>query len=196
MNDNARPKLQPESWLEEHGDVLYRYALARTGRRDVAQDLVQETLLAAWQGQKNFHGDASERTWLVGICRHKIVDHFRQTARRDAGLTSWQPDSAEEADFFNSNGSWRHPPGAWDHEPLGTVEAQGFLQVLQQCMAGLPTAQRECFELRELAETSTEDASHALGVSLSHLHVLLHRARLGLRRCLEKHWFTREASRS
>lgn len=195
MSDSARSKLQPESWLEEHGDVLYRYALARTGRRDVAQDLVQETLLAAWQGQKNFLGDASERSWLVGICRHKIIDHFRQSARRDAALTDWPRDSGEQADCFKPNGSWRHPPGVWDHGPLGTVEAEGFLQVLQQCMAGLPAAQRECFELRELAETPAEDAGRALGVSLNHLYVLLHRARLALRRCLEKHWFAREASR-
>lgn len=196
MDDNTRSRLKPEAWLEKHGDVLYRYALARTGRSDIAQDLVQETLLAAWQGQHKFHGEATERTWLVGICRHKIVDYFRQSARRDAGLADWQPDDIEDTDFFHSNGSWRHPPGAWDHEPLGTVEAEGFVKTLQHCIADLPAAQRECFELRELAETSTQDVSLTLGVSLNHLYVLLHRARLGLRRCLEQHWFNNEASRS
>jgi len=196
LDDNTQYRLKPEAWLEEHGDVLYRYALGRTGRRDVAQDLVQETLLAAWQGQNNFQGEATERTWLVGICRHKILDHFRLSEERDSSLSNWQLDSANDTDFFNSNGSWRHPPGAWDHEPLGHVEAEGFLEILQHCIADLPAAQRECFELRELAETSTQDASRTLGVSLNHLYVLLHRARLELNRCLEKHWFKREVSRS
>lgn len=196
MDDTSSPQLQPEAWLDKHGDVLYRYALARTGRRDLAQDLVQDTLLAAWQGQKSFNGGASERTWLVGICRHKIQDHFRQSVRHDVGQTEAPAASSTEGDFFKPNGTWRDPPGTWDYEPLRMVEAEGFLQTLQQCMASLPSAQRECFELRELAETPTEEASDTLGVSLNHLYVLLHRARLNLRQCLEKHWFAHEESRS
>lgn len=191
-----RPPLRPGAWLEEHGDVLYRYALVQTRRPDIAQDLVQETLLAAWRGQSAFKRKASERTWLIGICRHKTLDYFRQSAREARAPRTPQVESIEEAEFFQSDGTWRSPPAAWDWDPLRQVQAEGFLAVLQQCLAALPTAQRECFELRELGEIETGDVSQLLGVSRNHLYVLLHRARLRLRRCLETHWFEGEENQS
>src|SRR5262245_48628437 len=80
-NPDSKPLLDPTYWLEHHGDYLYRYALTRVRERSVAEDLLQETLLAAMGGFQEHEGRSSERTWLVGIMRHKIVDHFRRLAR-------------------------------------------------------------------------------------------------------------------
>lgn len=189
MGEDFQQGLQPEKWLDEHGNALYRYALSRTGRADAAQDLVQETLLAAWKGRDGFQGVSTERTWLLGICRHKTLDYLRQSMRIGATAVSADAEYATEHEFFTQRGAWRHPPGAWVNDPLGEAEAEGFWTVLQDCVSALPESQRESFVLRTLSEVDASDASTVLGVSPNHLYVLLHRARLRLRRCLQEHWF-------
>jgi len=194
VDESRQLRLQPDQWLDEHGDVLYRYALARAGRADVAQDLVQETLLAAWQGRDRFQGKASERSWLLGICRHKALDHLRRAGRdvmRDnaAGAV----DDAETA-YFTDKGAWRQPPAAWSTDPLSEAEAEAFLQALQQCLSALPEAQRDGFSLHSLEGLEPAQVSSALNISVNHFYVLLHRARLALRRCLQQRWFGREGA--
>ena len=89
MNSSADQKadlpLQPETWVDEHADVLFRYALLRVRRSEVAEDLVQETFLAALHGRETYSGKSSVRTWMIGILRHKILDYFRRTAREQSG---------------------------------------------------------------------------------------------------------------
>lgn len=189
LDDRPEQRLQPEKWLDAHGDVLYRYALAKTGRADIAEDLVQETLLAAWQGRGSFQGSASERAWLLGICRHKTLDHFRKARRGEASAFDSTLECPEDEEFFTAAGSWRHPPDAWAADPLNEAEAEGFWHALLDCVSQLPEAQRESFLLQALSELEPAEASGALSVSINHLYVLLHRARLRVRRCLDKHWF-------
>src|SRR5215218_10549615 len=71
----------PRAWLADHGDYLYRYALAAARDREAAEDLVQETLLAAWRARAEFAGRASERTWLTAILKRKAVDWLRRRVR-------------------------------------------------------------------------------------------------------------------
>src|SRR5688500_10622854 len=71
----------PERWLDDHGDYLFKYAVFRLRDDIVAEDAVQETFLAALKAYENFEGRGSERTWLVGILKHKIIDHFRRVGR-------------------------------------------------------------------------------------------------------------------
>ncbi|WP_018719141.1 RNA polymerase sigma factor [Arhodomonas aquaeolei] len=187
--------LDPEHWLDAHGDALYRFALRRTGDPDVAEDLVQETLLAAWHGAADYRGDASERTWLTGILRRKVVDFLRKMSRDPARNVAPPGDNGDDGDDFDSRGNWRFIPGPWGDDPLSTNEAEAFMDVLDDCLAGLSHAQRGSFVLREVDNVRVKDASEALGVSVNHVYVLLHRARLGLRRCLERHWFGGPAKR-
>jgi len=183
---HAVPRIDPERWLEEHGDVLYRFALLRTGDPDTAEDLVQDTLLAAWRNHASYRGDASERTWLTGILRHKIADRLRGAAgsfNADAG-------AGIEEGLFRADGTWRTAPGSWGEEPISDAQAEAFMDAVAGCLGELAPNQRSCFVLRELDDVDTEEASRQLGVSAGHLYVLLHRARLALRRCLELHWFS------
>ena len=192
MDDSRHLRLRPDQWLDEHGDALYRYALARTGRTEVAQDLVQETLLAAWQGRDRFQGTASERSWLLGICRHKALDHLRRVGRDVMRDNAAGAVEGAEATYFTDKGAWRQPPSAWSTDPLDEAEAQAFLQALQQCLSALPEAQRDGFSLHSLEGLEPAQVSTTLDISVSHFYVLLHRARLGLRRCLQRRWFGRE----
>lgn len=185
------PELEPDEWLERHGDALFRYALLCVGRRDAAEDLVQETLLAAWRGRDNFRGTAAERTWLIGILKHKVDDHFRRAGREP---TTVDVEAIEEA-LFDASGHWDTKPSQWADDPAAQLEAERFLEVLQRCLALLPENQRASFVLREMEDVDLDGICKVLAVSATNLYVLLHRARLRVRQCLETQWFNAGTNR-
>jgi len=188
---SVRPigELDAEQWLEAHGDALYRYALHRTGNPDTAEDLVQETLLAAWRGRDSYQGGSSERTWLTGILRHKIADHLRRGSRQDAMKRDLRDEGSIEDALFKGDGAWRAPPTHWGDDPLALNEAEAFASAISDCLDELSPTQRASFTLREFEDVGVDEASRTLGITANNLYVLLHRARLAIRRCLEVHWF-------
>jgi RNA polymerase sigma-70 factor (ECF subfamily) len=175
-------------WLAEHGDYLYRYALVRLRDPYLAEDAVQETLLAALQGS-GYAGDSSPRTWLTGILKHKIIDHFRR-AQREVPLEAPE-EIAEEApgmdEFFSEDGHWTEPPQTWG-DPGGLLQQEQFLQALQECMDRLPKSQARLFLLREVIEEDNEEICKELDITPTNAWVMLYRARMGLRKCLEMNW--------
>lgn len=183
----------PETWLDEHGDALYRFALVRLRNPHKAEEAVQETLLAGLQARDQYAESAKVRTWLIGILKHKIVDQFRRDARElaldDEGI---DPDDIgrEMEDSFSSSGRWAARLADWG-SPDATLENEQFWRILQQCMDGLPERLRQLFYLRELMEESTDSICHELDISASNLWTMLYRARMGLRKCLEHHWARR-----
>jgi len=180
-------QLNPKLWLKEHGDYLFRYALSRLHDTDLATDMVQETLLAAWRGHTRFNGDSTLRTWLVGIMKHKIIDHIRKEIRHRKISERLENDPTSA--HFSEDGSWQHSPSAWRDNPEALCDNQEFRQVLQECLSHLPAKQRHVFEMRELNGDDSESICNAHDITPTHLHVLMHRARLALQTCLQKHWF-------
>jgi RNA polymerase sigma-70 factor, ECF subfamily len=179
----------PEVWLEQHGDALYRYAYYRLNDAALAEDLVQETLLAALQAQDSFAGRSTERTWLTGILKNKLIDHLRKHAREQTIDTSPGSDEDFDALFENDNWShWKTPPSVWDN-PSAALEQQQFWTVFSDCLGALPARQAEAFTLCELEGLDGAEVCKVLGIATTNVWVLLHRARLRLRECLENHWF-------
>lgn len=186
----------PERWLDEHGDALFGFAYLRLRDRDAAEDLVQDTLLAAWRGRASFAAHSSERTWLVGILKHKLADHWRRAGREQRhaaplGTEALDPELLDALFDDARRGHWRAPPSAWS-DPDAALEQRQFWQVFNACVAALPPAQAQAFSLCELDGLRGEEACKAMGVAATNLWVMLHRARLRLRACLEKNWFVRE----
>lgn len=189
----------PVTWLGEHGDYLYSYALSRIGDAHVAEDLVQETLLAAMQSRDGFDNRASLRTWLTSILRNKIVDHWRKSKRteRAAGVSADDDASDERLERFadsqfDKRGKWRVLPGRWGKsagDPGEQLDSEEFRAALRSCLEGLPPRPAEVIDLVERRGMSLAEMSNILGVSATNAGVLLHRARLALRRCLELNWF-------
>jgi RNA polymerase sigma-70 factor (ECF subfamily) len=185
----ARPGFEPDRWVDDHGDVLFRYAMPRVRDTAVAEELVQETFLAALQARGSFGGRSSERTWLVGILKHKIVDHFRRTSReRPASDDDFVPSAI--ADLYDENRYWHHDDGPtdWGPGPAEALERAEFVAQLDDCLGELPTRLAAAFTLREVEELTSEEICKVLGVTTTNLWVMLHRARAHLRRCLELHW--------
>ncbi len=179
-----------DQWLTLYGDVLYRYALSRVMKSSVAEDLVQETLLAALKARKNYAGAASTRTWLIGILKHKIIDFFRQQIRENnQSLNDEQQDI--EALIFDQEGHWRQSIKPLS-VPEEAIQQQQFLKVLQSCIEALPLKQARLFVLRELEGLNNERLCETLEISsMNHLWVMMSRARLQLRECLETRWLNK-----
>jgi RNA polymerase sigma-70 factor (ECF subfamily) len=188
---NSPPKLDAERWVEEYGDVLFGFAAARVRDRVIAQDLVQETFLAAIKASENFAGRSTERSWLFGILRNKLVDYYRRQSRETA-LADLEPTLPEEEGAFGRSGlskdGWVLAPKAWE-TPDETLVSKEFQEVFRGCLSRLPDKVAQVFLLREVDGVSSQEICKDLGVSPNNFWVMLHRARMGLRRCLEAHWF-------
>ena len=180
-----RAPTDPATWLDRYGDVLFRQAVLRVRRRDVAEDLVQETLLAALGARGRFSGQSTELTWMVGILKRKVVDHFRTASRRPV-----EESDASVGDSFRADGRWSTPLRKWPTDPQTTLEDREFWLVFERCRSKLPDGVAEAFVLREVDDLDRAEICEALGISASNLSVRLHRARQLLRRCLEHHWFS------
>jgi RNA polymerase sigma-70 factor (ECF subfamily) len=191
---DRKPLLDPTHWLEEHGDYLYRYALTRVRDGAVAEDLLQETLLAAIGGYQSHEARSSERTWLVGIMRHKMFDYFRRLARTpDFQMPEAQ--SADEMNWFEQTGAWRghwredQAPVSWSLDAVALLESREFWETFEHCLARLSPQMAAAFTLREIEGLSSEDICDIIGVTPNNLWVLLHRGRAKLRHMLETEWF-------
>src|SRR5262249_32942722 len=175
-----------DTWLDEHGDALYRYARSRVGKRELAEDLVQDTLLAALQSRDRFQGRSTVRTWLLSILRRKVVDHYR---RLGESHSAQEPDSIEGPDpvrarYFSSQGFWKTAPASWK-TPDKALEDREFWDVLEGCLSRLPRSLSSAFVLRELEGLEMSELLRTLTLTEGNLRVRLHRARLLLRECLE-----------
>lgn len=182
------PSLNPETWLEDHGDYLFRYALLRVSRRGIAEDLVQETFLTAWRARNAFAGRSSEKTWLTGILRHKILDHLRKFKH------DHQP-ADSDCDLENCFDEWEHwsaksplRPELWSQDPSILMENREFEEALEDCLSVLAPRAAESFLLHEVEEMKPKEIARILQVSTTNVYTLLHRARFQLRACLQKSW--------
>lgn len=184
--EKSGPRPDPATWVEEHGDYLFRYAVSRLRDTDSAEEVVQETFVAGLRHAQQFAGKGTHRAWLLGILKRKIVDYVRQRSR--ASNLSATDDGVDPCDLlFDQTGSWR---AEFKHggRPLDSLERQEFWEILRKCLTGLPTRQADVFTLREMEQLTTEEICKELEISASNLWVLLHRARTHLSICMKTRW--------
>lgn len=178
--------VDPSLWLERYGDYLFRYAMSRLRDPDAAEEVVQETLVAALGNVGQFAGRGSERGWLVGILKRKIVDLIR---KRNRTKTTGFEEGGDPSDWlFDEKGNWRRDAKVQAGRPEAAMERQEFWDALWSCMETVPQRQADAFTLRELEGVSTDGICKELGVTASHVWVLLYRARMRLAQCLKTRW--------
>jgi RNA polymerase sigma-70 factor (ECF subfamily) len=169
--------------VEGERAYLLRYATLQLRDAHAAEDAVQETLLAALAGEASFAGRSNLRTWLTGILKHKIIDAIRRMSRETTSA------SEEEFDaLFDQRGHWIEMPQAWP-DPDACLDQKQFFKVLEECLDKLPAKTSRAFMMREHMGFETGDICKELAITPTHCWVLLHRARLALRLCLETNWF-------
>lgn len=182
--------MDPEFAKELERQRSYLMRVARLQLRDtaLAEDVVQDTLAAALTARDGFTGKSSVKTWLTGILKHKIVDTIRRAAR-DNTLVPDPMAEAEEFDaLFDATGHWKEPPAAW---PEGSLEQKQFFAVLEECLSRLPAKTAQAFMMREHMGFETDEICKELAVTPTHCWVLLYRARMALRECLQMNWFSK-----
>jgi RNA polymerase sigma-70 factor (TIGR02943 family) len=183
------PGHDPSEWVDLHGDILYRFAILRVKDEHVAEDLVQETFLSALRASDRYKGDSAFGTWLIGILRHKIIDHFRRNTVeiRAADITLWEDE--DDREFFDDTGHWKRSLQDWKDSPDKLVENREFWNIFQSCLSDLPETHRRAFTLGEIDGMKGEEVCEILSVTPANFWVMLHRARAKLRKCLDANWF-------
>ena len=178
-----------ESELAALRGPLLRFAQLQLRNDSAAEDVVSETLLAILEKPDNFEGRSSLRTYATGILKFKIIDLIRVRGREMPiePLDDQSIDDAIDA-LFLEDGHWREPPPAWQ-QPERALEQSQFFEALQVCVERLPPKLGRVFMMREWLERETEDICSELGITDNYCGVLLYRARMQLRECLDKTWF-------
>jgi RNA polymerase sigma-70 factor (ECF subfamily) len=174
-------------WVEAHGDYLVNFAIGQVRDADVAEDLVQETFLAALKSLDRFSGGSTERTWLVGILRHKICDHLRRVCRERAHRAQ-PPAERHGRETCDEAFLWLHDVAAECKSPGHRLELEEFRANLQMALGKLPPRIAQVFQLYEVEERPNEEVCRRLNISESNLWVMLHRARQQLREHLGEWW--------
>lgn len=177
---------------------MLRFAQQQLGHDEEAEDAVQEALAGALKNAANFRGEAALKTWIIAILKNKIADILRQRQRRPVNASQLAADDDEGAlpSVFDRRGMWHDGarPARWE-DPEADLHTRQFMAVFDACLNRLPPQQGRVFMMREVVELETHEICSELGLSTSNVHVILHRARLALRTCLQLHWFQEGTSR-
>lgn len=179
--------------LEGLRAYLLRFATLQLRDPALAEDVVQETLLAVLDARSGFSGKSAYRTWVVGILKNKIVDEIRKRSREQTTTASEETlESEMMEELFEADGHWRQFPSDWG-DPEKSLEDKEFWEVFERCLESLPARTARVFMMREIMGASGDETCKELAITQTNLWVMLHRARLSLRGCLEARWFGRTA---
>lgn len=179
--------LNPDQWINQYADALYSYTLPRVNDSALAEDIVQETFLSAWKARDTFKGEASEKSWLYTICKNKIIDYYRKKAK---DIVQPMSESAPGDGFFDEAEHWTQEdkPADWGIDYNKNIDNKEFYKVLDDCKKKLQQVQQAVFSMKYLEDLDSAEICKVLGISSSNYWVLIHRAKLQLRTCLEKNW--------
>lgn len=174
---------------------MLRFAQLQLRDSGAAEDMVQEALVAAMTNAMSFGGRAALKTWIFAILRNKIVDHIRRSSHEICGsdfvgLPGADDDGDDFDALFDKHGFWnpQDRPATWSN-PDASFEQKEFWAVFDACLNNLPDRIARVYMMREFLEFETEEICRQLGISTGNCWVILHRARMGLRECLENRWF-------
>jgi len=185
MTTTTIKQLMPDNWVTNYADALYAYCISRVNDVQAAEDIVQNTFLSAWKARDTYNGTASEKNWLYAILKNKIIDHFRKQASIIVRV------SANEEDMYFDNAEHWTPetaPKDWGVNTEQPVEIKEFYHFLDKCKQKLKEIQQSVFVMKYMEDLDSEEICKVLGITSSNYWVLIHRAKLHLRKCLEKNW--------
>jgi RNA polymerase sigma-70 factor (TIGR02943 family) len=184
---DSKQILDPSEWVDAYGDFLYRYAFSRLRDVNAAEESLQETFLAGIRYQMQYRGIGSQRAWLLGILKRKIIDYIRSRARLKQVVEDEDASQLENR-LFDESGFWREGARSGANESMRHVENADLMQVVRHCLTHVPDTQADAFVMSVIEGMSTEEICAELDITQSNLWVRLHRARLHLANCVGSHW--------
>jgi len=195
LNDPRKKNnsLEPQNWVKNYSDYLYNFAYYRVNKQELAEDLVQDTFLAGISARDTFKGQASEKTWLVSILKNKIIDHYKKASTKNETplqLNTYEAPSYDH--FFDKKrmGHWQKDtsPKDWGDSTESLAETKEFYNILEKCTAALPAKWQGVFKMSLLDDKDSGLVCKEFELSSSNFWVIMHRAKLQIRECLEKNW--------
>jgi len=181
-------EINPELWVERHADYLYNYAHSRVQSKEMAEDLVQDTFISALKAKDKFRGESAELTWLMSILKRKVIDFYRKRGSAKEIAVSAFSKPFQDDDGMKGHWMMERAPKDWQKETHSPLRAEEFQKIMTLCMSNLPDKWRAVFVLRVIEEINTNEVCKEIGCTSSNLWVILHRARLKLRECIENNW--------
>lgn len=193
---NAASRLTDDTFLNDLRQQMIKFAILQLRDKDMAEDAVQEALIGALKNVKSFDGRAALKTWVFAILKNKIIDILRQK-KRLINVSDLLHEDGEDGDIlslFDQKGMWRldERPADWG-SPEDALREKDFWRVFEACLEGLPPKQARVFMMREFIELETDEICATVEITVTNLNVMLHRARLRLRECLENKWYMQGA---
>ncbi len=185
---SKKARVEPSQWVNEYGDFLYMYAYARVQSKEIAEDLVQETFLSGLKGLSSFRGESAELTWLTSILRRKIIDHYRKASTKKETPASQFASLFQDDGYYEGHWVMERTPKDWQAKSENPMHQDEFQKVMEICLSLLPDKWKAVFILKVMEEMQSNDICKEIGCTSSNLWVILHRARLQLRECLENRW--------
>lgn len=188
---NSDSKTILENWVNEYSDALYSWAFYKTSSKETAEDLVQDTFLAAFNKLDSFKGKSQPKTWLFSILNNKVIDHYRLSAKTTKQTISLSEEKGYEISdgFFDENENWKsnaiHPIWNQDQELL---DDPNFNNVMQLCMDDLPQNWKYAVTSKYLTDKDANEICQYLNITVSNYWQIIHRAKLVLKKCLEMKW--------
>ncbi len=184
--DITKPSETIKSWVELYSDSMYSWALQKTSSKETAEDIVQETFLAAVKSFDKFEGKSTPKTWLFSILNNKINDYYRDRIRKPSISNSEFFES-----FFDNVDHWyeKETPQPWNEETGHLLDNAEFQSILKDCMKKLPENGLSAIQLKYQDEKKSELICQELNITITNYWQLLHRAKLQLRKCLDLNWF-------
>ncbi|MCF6351218.1 MAG: sigma-70 family RNA polymerase sigma factor [Flavobacteriaceae bacterium] len=186
MSNKIKHTLDSSKWVDLHSDYMYNYTITRVNDHEIAKDLVQETFFSSLKAMKNFKGEASERTWLISILKRKIIDYYRKK-------NSKKGQAEVRMNFYEDDrkGKWleERAPTVWGNAGEKNMENNELKSALEKCIANLSEKYRLVFLLKTVQNYESEEICNELDITSSNLWVIIHRARVQLKNCLERTWF-------
>ena len=184
--------LADTAFLSDLRRQMIKFATLQLSNSHLAEDAVQEALVGALKNAKSFAGRAALKTWVFAILKNKIADTLRHK-QRTVNASSLMREDEENEDFselFDHRGHWQpdERPATWGN-PQESLHQGQFWKVFEACLDGVPGAQARVFMMKEFIELDTQEICAEAGITVTNLNVMLHRARLRLRECLENRWF-------
>lgn len=184
-------KLEFENWVKNFSDEMFSWAFYKTSSKEIAEDLVQETFMAAYQKIESFEGKSKPKTWLFSILNNKIVDYYRLSARTiKKTFTINEQSSYDLTDgLFNEDGEWRNQNinPIWDDE-TELLDNSDFNKTLDSCIDDLPAKWKTAIISKYLTDKNTDTICQELEITLSNYWQIIHRSKLFLKKCLETKW--------
>ena len=174
--------------------ALIKFARMQLRDDSLSEDLVQEALSVAVRNRAQYREDAALGTWLTGILKNKIIDYYR-SHREMVSLDDSEQAARIDSKYlacFDETDHWRpdSSPASWQEGSAEThLERQQFFQTLQKCLENLPANTARIFYLREIMGMEVDEICRDFNITPNNCYAILHRARNGLRNCLQANWF-------